>query len=89
MAQSVLEVGVNLDDKIAFEKFCNSVGTDVSACINLFIKTVLREKKFPFATDLIDDPFYSESNLKVLKCRIADMNARRNVSEHELIECDG
>jgi DNA-damage-inducible protein J len=34
------------------------------------------------------DPFYSEANMERLRGAIADMNAGRNMAEHELIEVD-
>ena len=36
-------------------------------------------------TELSNDPFYSEDNIKRLSKAIEDANAGRNMSEHELI----
>lgn len=55
MNQSVLSVRVNSNDKKDFETFCNDTGMNVSTAINLFIKTVLREKKLPFEVKTYDD----------------------------------
>ena len=32
------------------------------------------------------DPFYSDGNMRELECRARDMDARKNVAEHELLE---
>ena len=53
--------------------------------INMFIKTVLREKKLPFEIKI--DSFYSESNIKYLEKIIEDINnGKAKLEEHELIE---
>ena len=48
MEQTTINIRINLDDKNNFKKFCCNTGLDISTAINLFIKTVLREKKIPF-----------------------------------------
>ncbi len=87
MEQAFLSVKINPEDKSRFEEFCELTGMNVSVCINMFIKAVLREQKIPFEIK-VDDPFYSETNVSELDRRIADLRARRNCSEHELIEVD-
>ena len=41
---------INTDEKTAenFYTFCEELGLDMSAAINLFIRTCLREKRIPF-----------------------------------------
>ena len=65
---------------------CNEIELSMSAAFAIFAKKVSREKRIPF--DLSIDPFYSEDNFKRLSKAIADANAGRNMSEHELIEVD-
>ncbi len=48
MESITLNVRVNSNDKKEFEKFCNSVGMNVSTAVNMFIKTVIRDQKLPF-----------------------------------------
>ena len=48
MEQTTLTIRINLEDKNNFKNFCYNIGLDVTSAINLFIKTVLREKKIPF-----------------------------------------
>ena len=52
------------------------------------LKEISSDLKTPFTIGAEEDPFYSEENMAVLKRRIADMKAGRNVTEHELIEED-
>lgn len=87
MAQSNLSVRIDENDKKSFEIFCSETGMNVSVAINMFIKTVLREKKLPFEIKV--DPFYSESNIKYLEKIVADINSgKAKLEEHELIEED-
>lgn len=48
MESLTLNVRVDAGDKKDFEKFCSSVGMNVSTAVNMFIKAVLREQKLPF-----------------------------------------
>ena len=48
MQSLTLNVRVDSNDKKQFEKFCSSVGMNVSTVINMFIKKVLKEQKMPF-----------------------------------------
>ena len=48
MSQTMLSVRVDLDDKKAFESFCDNMGINVSTAINMYIKAVLRENRIPF-----------------------------------------
>ena len=63
-----------------------SMGQTKQTFYETYTKTVLRLRKIPFTIEAEAGPFYSEENMAVLKRRIADMKAGRNVSEHELIE---
>ena len=47
MALSTLTARVDENDKLDFDAFCSSVGLTSSAAINMFSKTVLREKRCP------------------------------------------
>ncbi len=43
-------ISVRMDEKLKneFDSFCADVGMNASVAINLFIKTVVREKRIPF-----------------------------------------
>lgn len=87
MAQTNLSVRVNELDKKNFELFCNETGMNVSVAINMFIKTVLRERRLPFEIKM--DPFYSKSNTEYLEKIVSDMKTgKAKFEEHDLIEDD-
>lgn len=86
MALSTLSAKVDSENKKEFEKFCEETGMNVSVCINMFVKEVLRNRRLPFI--VAADPFYSQENVTELKTRIADAQAGRNMHEHDLIEVD-
>ena len=46
--QATLSVRLDSEDKKRFEEFCSQTGMNVSVCINMFVKTVLRDQKLPF-----------------------------------------
>jgi len=86
MALATLSAKVDSDNKKEFEQFCEAAGMNVSVCINMFVKEVLRHHKLPFEVSV--DPFYSKENIAELERRIADAKAGKNMHEHELIEVD-
>ena len=48
MTVSAIVARVDADNKRNFNAFCPSVGLNVSVAVNLFVITVLREKRIPF-----------------------------------------
>ena len=46
--QATLSVRLDSEDKKKFEEFCSRTGMNVSVCVNMFVKAVLREQKLPF-----------------------------------------
>ena len=46
--QETLSVRLDNEDKKMFEEFCSQTGMNVSVCVNMFVKVVLRERKLPF-----------------------------------------
>ena len=71
------------DIKMLFEQVCSEIGLSVNAALNIFVKRVVRDRKIPF--ELTADPFFSESNLRVLRSS-AEAARAGQVTEHELIE---
>jgi DNA-damage-inducible protein J len=75
------EVKRQLDD------FCSNAGLNTTTAINMFARAVLRERKLPFeVTD--SDPFYGESNMTHLRRVKTGVEAKRNMSVHELIDAE-
>jgi DNA-damage-inducible protein J len=79
-------MSVRLDDadKAGFYSFCAETGLSANAVIKLFAKYVAKYRRLPFEIEA--DPFYSHTNMQVLKQGAAEMDKGINVHEHDLIE---
>ncbi len=53
MAQATITIKTNDEIKKEFSSFCDEIGLNMSATINLFMKTVIREQKIPFEVSLV------------------------------------
>ncbi|MBO4859411.1 MAG: type II toxin-antitoxin system RelB/DinJ family antitoxin [Treponema sp.] len=83
MAQSMINIRMDTDEKKSFEEVCNQLGLTITAAFKMFAKKVVREKRIPF--DLSLDPFYSESNMKHLEKVTSEIDSgKAKLSEHEL-----
>lgn len=79
------QISFRMDDdlKMFAEDTFKSMGMTMSSAITIFVTQTVREGKFPFVIKA--DPFYSPSNMTALRRRAWDMDAGRNVVEHDLI----
>ena len=79
------QISFRMDDdlKQSAEETFRSMGMTMSTAINIFVAQTVRNGQFPFVIKA--DPFYSESNMSVLRRRAMDVNAGRNVVEHDLL----
>ena len=84
MALSTLTARVDEHDKLEFDNFCSSVGLTSSAAINIYVKTVLREKRIPFEIKQ-EDPFFSAKNQEYVLKSVKELRAGKGTA-HELIE---
>ena len=76
-----------MDEKLKkqAEILFEDMGLNMTTAITMFTKAVVRQNKIPF--EITADPFYSESDLKVLVQRIADIESGKSVpKKHDLIE---
>ena len=82
------QISFRLDDKLKTdgERLFKSMGMNMSVAITVFIQQSLQRGKLPF--EVLGDPFYSEGNMRELERRAHDMDAHRNVSEHELLDTE-
>lgn len=82
-------VTIRMDEglKKQSEALFDEMGLSMTTAITLFIKTAVRENRIPF--EIRVDPFFSSANQARLRAAAADMDARRNVARHDLIEADG
>lgn len=81
------QISFRVDDKVKLdaEKTLDAIGLSMSAAMNIFLKTIAREKRIPF--ELSAEPFYSESNMRYLEQKMEDYKAGRlKFADHELIE---
>ena len=80
------QVSFRIDEQLKNdgERLFKSMGMNMSVAITVFIQQSLQRGKLPF--EVLGDPFYSDSNMRELERRARDMDARRNISEHELLE---
>ena len=79
-----INVRIEDNDKILFEKFCNNVGMNISTAVNMFVKNVITKQELPFRVE--NDPFHSKENQRKLKKALLDLNKNKNWHYHELIE---
>ncbi|MCL1881092.1 MAG: type II toxin-antitoxin system RelB/DinJ family antitoxin [Oscillospiraceae bacterium] len=84
---TTFSVRMDSEVKKQFDEFCSQVGMNATTAFNMFARAVLREKRLPFDVAVVNDPFYSESNLRVLRESIRDADAGK-LTAHELIEVD-
>ena len=82
-------VTIRMDENLKkrSEALFEEMGLSMTTAITLFIKTAVRENRIPFEIRI--DPFFSESNQRRLREAAADMDVRKNVAIHDLIEADG
>jgi len=75
------QVNIRIDDtlKEQGERLFNSLGLNFSTAVSVFISQAVREGGIPFSITTKTDPFYSESNMKVLRASISDMEAGRGI----------
>ena len=76
------------EDKISFERICDSMGINISSAINSFVKATIRENGLPFALKASEDPYiYSEENMKYLRKSIHQIETGK-CQIHELKKSD-
>ena len=86
MAETInVTIRLDRDVKEQAERMFNDFGMNLSTAFNIFARQSLRQGKIPFE---IYDPFYSDRNQTELNRRIADIEAGKNLTTHELIEVE-
>ena len=82
-----INVTIRLDREVKerAERMFSDFGMNLSTAFNIFARQALRQGKIPFE---IYDPFYSTKNQAELNRRIADIEAGKNLSTHELVEVE-
>lgn len=85
MSQTTLNVRIDSQLKKQFDDLCTDFGMTPSTAVNIFIKTLVRERRIPFEIAAPSDPFYCEANMKRLRESVRQLDAHKGTS-HELIE---
>ena len=81
------QISFRVDDEIKkkAERTFDAIGISMSAAINIYLKTVVRENRIPF--ELSADPFYSDENMSRLRESIRQVrDGEKKLTEHEIIE---
>ena len=63
-------ISLKFDDEMKKEidEMCDEMGMNLNTFFMIYAKKALRERRIPFEIEApIDDPFYSESNLRQLQ----------------------
>ena len=81
------QVNIRIDDglKERADFLFEELGLNMTTAVNIFVRQVVRQGCIPFAITIHTDPFYSESNMRVLRQSIADADVGK-LTEHDLIE---
>lgn len=79
------QVNIRIDDELKEKAdiLFGELGMNMTTAFTIFVKTAVRQRGIPF--NLTIDPFYSETNMKVLRESIRDADEGK-LTEHELIE---
>ena len=83
MAQVNIRIEDNLKERADF--LFEELGLNMTTAINIFVRQVVRQGRIPFDITTHADPFYSESNMRILRQSIADADAGK-LTEHDLFE---
>lgn len=81
------QISFRVDDEIKkkAERTFDDIGISMSAAINIYLKTVVRENRIPF--ELSADSFYSDENMSRLRESIRQVrDGEKKLTEHEIIE---
>ena len=81
------QVNIRIDDKLKAQgdELFKALGMNFSTAVNVFVTQAVRVRGLPFDITTVNDPFYSEENMRVLRKSIKAANEGK-VTEHELIE---
>ena len=77
------QVNIRIDDtlKEQGDKLFGALGMNFSTAVSAFVSQAVREGGMPFALTTKTDPFYSESNMRVLRQSIREAEEGRVVTK--------
>ena len=69
-----LNIRIDKELKEQAEVFFSELGLNMSSAFNIFVRQSLRQGKIPFELSIVADPFYSSTNMAVLRRSIQEAN---------------
>ena len=81
------QVNIRIDDSLKekADSLFDELGLTMTTAITIFVKQAVRQGRIPFDITIHTDPFYSDSNMRVLRKSIAEAETGK-LTEHDLIE---
>ena len=76
-----LNIRIDKELKEQAEAFFNELGLNMSSAFNIFVRQSLRQGKIPFELSIVADPFYSSTNIAILRQSIQEANEGRLVTK--------
>jgi len=76
-----LSIRIDKELKEQAEAFFGELGLTMSSAFNVFVRQSLRQGKIPFELSLVPDPFYSTSNMNVLRQSIQEADEGKLITK--------
>ena len=76
-----LNIRIDKELKEQAEVFFNELGLNMSSAFNIFVRQSLRQGKIPFELSVVADPFYSSSNMAVLRKSVKEADEGKFVTK--------
>lgn len=86
-----VNVNFRMDEQLKHnvEDICRRMGMNLTTALTIFCRKLEQERRIPFEITAEADPFYSDSNIRVLQSRYDDIkNGKTMLQEYELFETD-
>ncbi|MGL4666793.1 MAG: type II toxin-antitoxin system RelB/DinJ family antitoxin [Saezia sp.] len=80
-----ISIRMDKDLKEQAEKLYGELGMNLTTAFNIFVRQSVRQGGIPFDVTTKTDPFFSESNLQVLRQSIQEANEGK-LTAHDLFE---
>ena len=76
-----LNIRIDKELKEQAEIFFGELGLNMSSAFNIFVRQSLRQGKIPFELSIVADPFYSLTNMAVLRQSIQEANKGKFITK--------
>jgi DNA-damage-inducible protein J len=77
------QVNIRIDDalKESAEKLFEELGLNMTTAVNIFVRQTVREGGIPFTITTHVDPFYSDSNMTMLRKSVKEIEEGKIVTK--------